>query len=91
MSRPSCGTLPPVLNPSEPRGTYALLLELDQQTVITVGRLGTCSFPAGSYVYVGSALGSGGLSARLAHHRRPVKRFHYSILTSLVCSHHRVS
>jgi Uri superfamily endonuclease len=51
-------------------GTYALLLKLDKQERITVGRLGTFGFPAGYYLYVGSALGPGGLRARLARHRR---------------------
>jgi Uri superfamily endonuclease len=51
-------------------GTYALLLKLDKQERITVGRLGTFDFPAGYCLYVGSALGPGGLQARLARHRR---------------------
>jgi Uri superfamily endonuclease len=51
-------------------GTYALLLKLDKQERITVGKLGTFDFPAGYYLYVGSALGPGGLQARLARHRR---------------------
>jgi Uri superfamily endonuclease len=51
-------------------GTYALLLKLDRQERITVGKLGTFDFPVGYYLYVGSALGPGGLQARLARHRR---------------------
>ncbi|HID63538.1 MAG TPA: GIY-YIG nuclease family protein [Anaerolineae bacterium] len=51
-------------------GTYALLLKLDKRERITVGKLGTFDFPAGYYLYVGSALGPGGLQARLARHRR---------------------
>jgi len=51
-------------------GTYALLLKLDKQDRIAVGKLGTFDFPAGYYLYVGSALGPGGLRARLARHRR---------------------
>ena len=51
-------------------GTYVLLLELDKQERITVGKLGTFNFPAGYYLYVGSALGPGGLRARLTRHRR---------------------
>jgi Uri superfamily endonuclease len=50
--------------------TYALLLKLDKQERITVGKLGIFDFPAGYYLYVGSALGPGGLRARLARHRR---------------------
>jgi Uri superfamily endonuclease len=51
-------------------GTYALLLKLDKQERITIGKLGTFDFPAGYYLYVGSALGPGGLRTRLARHRR---------------------
>ena len=60
-------------------GTYALLLKLDKQERITVGKLGPFDFPAGYYLYVGSALGPGGLQARLARHRRDSKQFHWHI------------
>jgi Uri superfamily endonuclease len=60
-------------------GTYALLMEFEQEAVITVGRLGTFRFAAGYYVYVGSALGSGGLAARLARHRRQDKTLRWHI------------
>jgi len=46
---------------------------------IVVGRLGAFPFSRGYYVYVGSALGSGGLPARLARHRRQQKRLHWHI------------
>jgi Uri superfamily endonuclease len=61
------------------RGTYALFLQLERDVPIAVGRLGTCCFPRGHYVYVGSALGSGGLPARLARHHRQQKRLHWHI------------
>ena len=54
-------------------GTYALLLKLDRQERLTVGRLGTFDFPAGYYLYVGSALGPGGLRTRLARYWRGSK------------------
>ena len=51
---------------SEPtKGAYALVLHLERKEEITVGRLGTFAFPAGYYLYAGSALGPGGLEARL--------------------------
>lgn len=56
------------------KGTYALLIQLESGKEITVGRLGTFFLRAGYYLYVGSALGSGGLPARLARHRRSDKR-----------------
>jgi Uri superfamily endonuclease len=61
------------------RGTYALLLKLERGAEIAVGRLGVESFPAGYYVYVGSALGPGGLAARLARHRRSQKKLFWHI------------
>jgi Uri superfamily endonuclease len=61
------------------RGTYALFLHLEHDTPIVVGRLGTFHFPAGYYIYVGSALGGGGLSARLARHYRQQKKLHWHI------------
>ena len=49
-------------------GTYALLLKLDKKERITIGKLGTFDFSVGYYLYVGSALGPGGLRARVARH-----------------------
>ncbi|MBN1810373.1 MAG: GIY-YIG nuclease family protein [Anaerolineae bacterium] len=46
---------------------------------ICVGRLGWFHFPAGWYVYVGSARGPGGLAARLARHLRPLKPLHWHV------------
>ncbi|MEA3312481.1 MAG: GIY-YIG nuclease family protein [candidate division WOR-3 bacterium] len=57
-----------------PKGTYVLCMRLDEQREIAIGKLGTFLFPAGYYLYVGSALGPGGLEARLARHRRRKKR-----------------
>jgi Uri superfamily endonuclease len=65
---------------SEPsKGTYALVLHLECTEEITVGKLGTFTFPAGYYLYVGSALGPGGLEARLARHRRRDKKLRWHI------------
>jgi Uri superfamily endonuclease len=55
--------------PSLP-GTYALVLHLASTSEIEVGKLGRSAYPAGFYIYVGSALGSGGLAGRLKHHRK---------------------
>jgi Uri superfamily endonuclease len=61
------------------KGTYALVLHLEHREEITVGKLGTFPFPAGYYLYVGSALGPGGLEARLARHRRRDKKLRWHI------------
>jgi len=61
------------------KGTYLLGLSLEEDVTLTVGRLGRFAFPAGYYAYAGSARGPGGLSARLARHRRREKRFHWHV------------
>lgn len=50
------------------KGTYALALRLDHGQVIQVGKLGLFEFPAGYYLYAGSAFGPGGLAGRLGRH-----------------------
>ena len=61
------------------KGTYLLLIRLNQRTRLTIGRLGTFDFQTGWYAYAGSALGPGGLQARLARHARTKKRTHWHI------------
>jgi len=61
------------------KGTYALFFWLDQPLGLEVGRLGRVILPAGWLVYVGSALGPGGLRARLRRHLAPTKRVHWHI------------
>ena len=51
------------------KGVYCLLLHLSAATTIKVGALGQIDFAPGYYIYVGSALGSGGLS-RVSRHIR---------------------
>ena len=60
-------------------GTYALILRLPRCATIDVGRLGRFQFPAGWYVYVGSARGPGGLAARVSRHLRSSKRLHWHV------------
>ena len=69
--------MPPDL-PSLP-GTYAIFLALDEAVELSIGRLGRFVFPAGKYIYTGSAHGPGGLQARLRHHLHPVQRPHWHI------------
>jgi sugar fermentation stimulation protein A len=59
------------------RGSYLILVKLSQKTAIKAGRLSGSVFPAGYYVYVGSAMS--GLSSRLARHRRKDKKIHWHI------------
>jgi Uri superfamily endonuclease len=68
-----CATMPTMLAkiihtiPQQP-GSYALWLHLSQSQNLAVGKLGDFTFPAGDYVYLGSARGPGGLRARLGRH-----------------------
>ena len=61
------------------RGTYVLVLACGQAGRLRVGRLGSLDLRRGFYLYVGSALGPGGLAARLAHHCRIAKRPHWHV------------
>ena len=64
----------------EPKpGTYALVLSCTSNARIQVGRLGTMQLQRGYYVYLGSALGPGGLRARIAHHQKLATRPHWHI------------
>jgi Uri superfamily endonuclease len=64
------------------KGVYALILRLDRDRRIQIGRLGGFRFTTGSYVYVGSAWGTGGLAARIGRHLRADKicRWHIDYL-----------
>jgi len=66
------------------RGVYALILK-NPHREIRVGALGVREFAAGRHIYVGSALGSGGLArverhVRLALHRDRSARWHIDYL-----------
>lgn len=62
---------------NQDRGSYLLVLRLSRPAALLVGALGRIRFPAGFYVYVGSAMA--GLSARLARHLRRRKKMHWHI------------
>jgi len=66
-------------------GTYGIVLTLAAPTSCTIGALGSWHFPAGSYLYVGSAWGSGGLRARVSRHLRgtTARRWHIDYLRAL--------
>lgn len=66
-------------------GTYVLWLRVDVPRTIAVGRWGERMFVAGVYAYVGSAHGSGGLSARLRRHLRADKLHHWHIDALTTC------
>lgn len=57
--------------------TYQLIIELVRPARIEVGRLGVAEFPAGTYVYTGSA--RRGIAARVRRHLAKEKRLHWHI------------
>jgi len=60
-------------------GTYILILKLEKDTQVRVGRLGNINFKAGFYLYTGSAFNSGGLNARLKRHLSTNKKIQWHI------------
>ncbi len=70
------------MNVLEKPGSYALVFACRRPIRVVVGALGDVSISPGYLVYVGSALGSGGLAGRLQHHLRPVNnpRWHVDYL-----------
>ena len=58
-------------------GTYILVLKLEHPLRLRIGALGKFEFPAGYYLYIGSALN--GLERRLERHLRREKRLHWHI------------
>lgn len=65
--------LPAVFTPQ----TYQLLIEVAEPVRVGIGRLGVFDFPAGSYVYTGSALRN--FEARVRRHCSTVKKMHWHI------------
>jgi Uri superfamily endonuclease len=62
---------------SSPPGTYVLVLHAPRRRRLQIGALGRFVFPAGYYLYIGSALN--GLPARLRRHLRKRKTCHWHI------------
>ncbi|MGE5140131.1 MAG: GIY-YIG nuclease family protein [Rudaea sp.] len=60
-------------------GNYGLVLRLARARRIAIGGLGRFLFPAGWYIYVGSAKGPGGLRARVERHWRGTGRTHWHV------------
>ncbi|MDT7893701.1 MAG: GIY-YIG nuclease family protein [Armatimonadota bacterium] len=59
------------------KGVYQLHLRLDKPKRIRVGKLGIFTFPAGRYIYTGSAMN--GLIGRLRRHLKKRKKLHWHI------------
>ena len=59
------------------KGSYILLVELNDNKNIQIGKLGNFNFKKGFYVYIGSALN--GLEQRINRHLRNNKKIHWHI------------
>ena len=59
------------------RGSYLLILTLEREKFIKIGRLGKLMFQKGYYIYVGSAMSN--LRARIKRHRQKRKKMHWHI------------
>jgi len=60
-------------------GTYMLILRAEETSWVCAGRLGRISVQPGYYIYVGSARGPGGLSARVGRHIQKTKKHRWHI------------
>ena len=59
------------------KGSYILIVKLEENISIKVGQLGVINFKKGFYTYVGSAMNS--LERRVERHKRENKNFHWHI------------
>jgi len=59
------------------KGCYILLIALNDNAEIEVGKLGLIKFKKGTYAYVGSAMG--GLEQRISRHLRQEKNIRWHI------------
>jgi len=59
------------------KGSYILIIQLESEITIQVGKLGRIMFDCGWYAYSGSAMN--GIGARIGRHLRHNKKFHWHI------------
>ncbi|NJD76869.1 MAG: GIY-YIG nuclease family protein [Candidatus Methanoperedens sp.] len=76
------------------KGVYVLILRLDNEKDIKIGKLGRLHFRRGYYSYVGSAMGSGGEKRitrhfNVAHGKNTTRKWHIDYLlphTKVICA-----
>ena len=61
------------------KGSYILFIVLEDDLEVKIGSLGSHKLKQGSYLYIGSALGPGGLRARIRRHLTKTKNLHWHI------------
>ena len=59
------------------KGSYFLIIKVEKNIQISIGKLGIISFEKGYYIYVGSGLNS--LEKRINRHLRNQKKIHWHI------------
>ena len=59
------------------KGSYMLVMKLDEDTRIPIGKRPPVEFPAGFYCYVGSAMNS--LEKRICRHTSAAKKKHWHV------------
>ena len=59
------------------KGIYCLIIKLDKDKSIKIGKLNYINFKKGYYCYVGSALNN--LKKRIERHKRKNKKLHWHI------------
>lgn len=60
-------------------GSYVLVWHAMATATVVIGSIGLLNVVSGWYLYTGSALGPGGLRARLRHHLLPSARPHWHV------------
>jgi len=72
------------INKIHSKGSYILLCELLRDVRLRIGSLGIHDLKKGNYIYIGSALGPGGLCSRICRHLKKNKRvwWHIDYLTT---------
>ena len=76
------------------KGTYVLILRMNNDTDIKVGKLGELKLKTGFYIYIGSALGTGGFKRVTRHFnvacgKNHVRKWHIDYLlpqTDVICA-----
>ncbi|CAG1771225.1 hypothetical protein BAC3_01637 [uncultured bacterium] len=61
------------------KGSYLLLMKLSEVQSLQIPHLKDYVFTEGYYIYIGSALGPGGIRARVGRHIRKEKKIHWHI------------
>jgi Uri superfamily endonuclease len=59
------------------KGSYIIIIEIEKDKEIEIGKLGMLLFRKGYYAYVGSAMN--GLDARIGRHMKPNKKKHWHV------------